>query len=478
MSEEQHYATAPADRIPVHQRIIYGSGAFANNLLAGAIGGMVIALNLGLGLSPAVVGTLAALPRLTDAITDPVMGFISDRTRSRWGRRRPYIFVGAIAVGIAYALLWQLPEGRSDDFYFGYFLIGSFVFYIAYTTFVTPWVALGFELTPDYHERTRLMGTGNFIGQLAYFVPPWFIAFMTLPMFASMMAGAEVLAILIGIAATLAAILPAIFLRERYTAVADTDDDAGKDAGLLANVGDFFRGFGITITTPPFLLLCIATFLVFNGFIMIAGFQPYVIIYYVFGGDTQAGGLFVGYVGTLQTLSTFAVIPIVTMLGTAIGKRKAFFAGIGISIVGYAIKFVCYTPDNPWLTLIPAPLQAFGLGTLFTLVPAMIADVVDLDELKTRERREGMYGSIFWWVVKLGMALALLAGGLLLTGTGFDVELGGKQATETIFQLRLADAFIPAATSLVALIAVALFPITEQRAHEIRAQLEARRGAV
>jgi GPH family glycoside/pentoside/hexuronide:cation symporter len=120
----QHYETAPEDRIPFRKKLVYGSGAFVNNLLADSIGRMVIVLNLGLGMNPALAGLLAALPRLTDAITDPLMGYISDNTRTRWGRRRPYIFVGAIAVGIAFALLWQLPPGKSESWYFWVFLFG------------------------------------------------------------------------------------------------------------------------------------------------------------------------------------------------------------------------------------------------------------------------------------------------------------------------------------------------------------------
>jgi GPH family glycoside/pentoside/hexuronide:cation symporter len=165
-----HYTTAPEDRITFSHKVIYGFGAFVNNLLAAAIGGMVIVLNLGLGMNPALVGLLGALPRLTDAITDPLMGYISDHTRTRWGRRRPYIFIGAILAGVMFALLWQLPKGQSENYYFWFFLIGSFIFYLGYTIFATPWVALGYELTPDYHERTRLMGVQNFMGQLAYVV--------------------------------------------------------------------------------------------------------------------------------------------------------------------------------------------------------------------------------------------------------------------------------------------------------------------
>ena len=97
-----HFTTAPRDRISFPLKLAYGAGAFVNNLLAAAIGGMLIVLNLGLGMNPAMVGLVGALPRITDALTDPMMGYISDHTRSRWGRRRPYIFVGAIASGLVF----------------------------------------------------------------------------------------------------------------------------------------------------------------------------------------------------------------------------------------------------------------------------------------------------------------------------------------------------------------------------------------
>ena len=149
----------------------------------------------------------------------------------------------------------------------------------------------------------------------------------------------------------------------------------------------------------------------------------------------------------------------------------------GISIVGYAVKWLCYDPAHPWLVVLPAPLLAFGLGGLFTLMGSMIADVVDADEVQTHQRREGMYGAIFWWVVKLGMAAALAAGGFLLNATGFDVALGGAQAPETLFLMRIFDVSLPIVASVVAIWTIAAYPITEARAHETRQALEARRGA-
>ncbi len=476
-----HYATAPEDRVPFLQRVTYGAGAFVNNMLAAAIGGMVIVLNLGLGMNPALVGLLGALPRLTDAITDPLMGYISDQTRSRWGRRRPYIFVGAILVGIVYALLWQLPRGQSEAFYFWFFLSGSLVFYLAYTMFATPWVALGYELTPDYHERTRLMGVQNFIGQLAYVVSPWFLWIMTNEAwFDDQITGASRLAIIIGIVAILLGVLPAIFLRERFKEIAEHEVLETHQVSNGIKIGEqlksFFSGFAATLKFKPFLKLCAATFLVFNGFILISAFSTYVIIYYVFAGDQARGAEYAGYAGTVGAVATFVVILIVTWLGTKIGKRRAFFVTTGLSIVGYALKWVCYRPDIPWLVIVPAPLMAFGLGGLFTLMGSMIADVVDLDELESHERREGMFGSIYWWVVKLGMAAALAGGGFLLNATGFDVALNGAQAERTIFLMRLFDVWVPMIASALAIWAVASYPITEAVAHDIREKLERRRG--
>jgi GPH family glycoside/pentoside/hexuronide:cation symporter len=130
-TQPAHHETAEEDKLPLSQKIAYGMGALANNFLGGAIGYMSIVLNVGLGMNPALVGALQAIPRLTDALTDPIMGYVSDNTKTRYGRRRPYIFVGSIAVGLIFALMWQLPEGYSEMFYFWLFLGWSILFYLA-----------------------------------------------------------------------------------------------------------------------------------------------------------------------------------------------------------------------------------------------------------------------------------------------------------------------------------------------------------
>ncbi len=472
--------TKPEDRISFFQKVVYGLGSLCNNLLAAALGCMSIVLNLGLGMDPAWIGTIMSASRFTDALVDPVMGYVSDHTRSKWGRRRPYIFVGAILSGLIFALMWQMPEGHSQNFYFWFFMIGTTIFYLAYTIFAAPFIALGYEVTPDYHERTRLMGVSNFLGQFAWVAVPWFYAIMeNKTLFKNSVQGAKGLAIAVGVVVIVAGILPAIFFKERYGAIAESEEKKGTPLrGLGQNVLEFLKSFLVTLRMRPFLKLCLATFMVFNGYMVVSGFSSYIIIYYIFGGDKSAGATYMGWFGTVSSICTFAVIVLITWLSTKIGKRRAFFTTISISIVGYALKWFCYKPGHPLFLLLPAPLISFGLGGLFTLMGSMMADVCDLDELENGRRREGMFGAIYWWVVKLGMALALAISGHLLNITGFDVKLESAQSAHTLYLLRVFDVWVPILTSAIALWAVATYPISESRAREIRADLEKRRGEV
>ena len=478
MSGKEIHKTALKDRIPNGQKFAYGLGSIVNNLLGGAIGYMSIVLNVGLGINPALVGTLQAIPRLTDALTDPVMGYISDNTRSKYGRRRPYIFVGAIFVGLVFALMWQLPEGYSEMFYFWFFLIGSIIFYLFYTMFATPWVALGYELTSDYHERTRLMGVMNFMGQFAWISLPWFYAIMENDrLFSDSVQGARTLAIIIGVFVAILGIMPAIFTRERFV------DQGGKAKvktklldGLKNNISLFFKGLVVTLKRVEFLKLCAGTFFLFNGIMLVGAFSSYITIFYVCGGDNDLGAKYMGLFGTITTISTLAAIVVVTWISAKIGKRRTFIIATSMTMIGSILKWFCYDPIAPWKVLIPAPLIAVGMGALFTLMGSMIADVCDLDELETGERREGMFGSIYWWMVKLGMALAFGLSGFLLNATGFVVDFGGAQTSSTFLWMRLVDVGIPAIAALIAIFSVASYKITEERSYEIRSELEKRRG--
>ena len=474
MSPREHHVTAREDRIPLGQKAAYATGMLVNNLQAAALPAMVVILNLGLRMNPFLVGLIAAIPRVFDAISDPVVGYISDNTYTRWGRRRPYILVGAVLSGLVFALMWQLPAGRSENFYFWVFLGASILFFQVYTFYATPFVAFGYEMTADYHERTRLHAFANTVGQLVWLGVPWFYAIMANEnLFTDTVQGARTLAVVVGVTVAALGIVPALACRERLAPL----PPAGAAQGLLANTLEFLKGIRTTFKCGPFRKICAATFLVFNGYQLGISFSLYVMIYYVYGGDDSRAGELLGWFGTVTAASTLVVIPLTGWLGTRLGKRRTFLITISVSLVGYALKWVGYNPEHPYWLLFAAPFVAFGVGSLFTLMGSMIADVCDYDELETRQRREGVFGAIYWWMVKIGMALAGMLTGIMLNASGFGVELEA-QPDRTLFLLRVFDVGVPLVTSALAILIMWVYPISERRAYEIRAELERRRGTL
>jgi GPH family glycoside/pentoside/hexuronide:cation symporter len=473
MTNVEHFATAAEDRIPLKSKTAYAIGMLVNNMQAAALPAMVVILNLGLGMNPALVGLIAFIPRMIDAIIDPMVGFISDNSRTRYGRRRPYILFGAILSGIVFALMWQLYPGYSERFYFWFFLTASTVFFCSYAFYAIPFVALGFEMSPDYHERTRLQGVANWTGQIAWVTVPWFYAIMySKSLFTGPVQGARVLAIAVGIFIVIGGIVPAIFSREYFGTLSKNENRKT----FVENIVEFLKGFAITFKCRPFVKLCAATFLIFNGFQLGSSFSLYVMIYYVFSGDNTKAGVLQGAFGTTTSICTLGVIPLAAWISTKIGKKKALTLTISLSLIGYALKWVGYNPNYPYLLLISCPFISFGIGSLFTLVCAMVADVCDYDELQTGQRREGMFGAIYWWMVKIGMSVAGLLTGLMLNASGFDVALGGAQSAKTLFILRLFDVGTTIITSGIAILVILTFDITESKAREIRLELEKRRG--
>ncbi len=473
-----HYQTAKEDIVPYGQKMAFGAGHLANQLFPAALGVFMVVLVMSLNMNPVLAGILGALPRLMDALTDPIMGYISDNTRSKWGRRKPYILLGSVITGVSFMVMWQLNPENSQMYNFFYFLIVSLFFYIGYTIFATPLIGLGYEMTADYNERTRLMAVSQWMGQIAWMIAPWFWVIIYEPtIFESAPEGARTLAIWVGAVCMVLGILPAVFNKEMILSEKDKPSKLSFRE-LAANTKDFIKGIKLTLKNKPFLKLCGATFFIFNGFQTIAQFAMFIIVYYLFNGDKVAAGTWPAWFGTVSALATaFLVIPIVTKMSEKIGKKKAFIIATGISIIGYTLKWWGFNPENPWLIFIPIPFLSFGIGGLFTLMMSMTADVCDLDELNTGKRREGMFGAVYWWMVKLGTALALLTSGIVLQAVGFDESID-QQTMETLTQLRIADIIIPVVTALMAIAIIWKYNITEEKAHEIRKALMARRGKI
>jgi Na+/melibiose symporter-like transporter len=273
-----------------------------------------------------------------------------------------------------------------------------------------------------------------------------------------------------------------------------------------------FDNIALTFKIKIFVKVCAGTFLIFNGFMLSSTFILWVIFFHVFKNapDTglaySAGGKLLGIYGTFSAICTAIIIPRIVWLSQKLGKQKAFLVTIPLSIIGFAMKWPAYLQVHPadselwtmlsgtgfisflqvcwflakshFLLLLCAPFIVFGLGSIFTIFLSMLADICDIDELETGERREGMFTAVYWWMVKMGLALAGLLGGAMLAWTGFDQGKGIGQSLDTLLWMRIFDVGIPIITSIIAIFVILTIHDSEEDAHKVRKQLEARRGKV
>lgn len=468
---------AQSDLVPFGQKLAYGTGNLVLNLLPASLNIFMFFLVTAFGMDPLMAGLLGGLPRLFDAITDPIMGFITDNTKSKWGRRRPYIVIGAIASGIAFALLWQLNATNTSDYNFWYFLVFSLVFTLGNTMYATPFVGLGYEMTSDYNERTRLMAFSQTMGQIAWMIVPWFWVLVADPdLFQSQDEGVRKMAIIVGAVCILLGVLPGLFCKG-IDATEMGNRAKLNFANLFKNLASLWKSMVQISKNRPFLKLCGATFLVFNGFQLIAGFAYFIIVFHMFNGDYGLTGSWPAWFATMSAVATaFLVIPIISFISNKVGKKNAFIIATLISIVGYCLKWWGFNPDNPWMIFMPIPLMSFGIGGLFTLMMSMTADVCDLDELKNgMPRKEGTFGAIYWLMVKIGQAIALVLAGVVLKLVGFEAG-AATQTQEAMTNLRLADIIIPASTAALAILVMWNYDLSEKRVEEIKETLVKRRG--
>ena len=461
--------------VPLKHKIAFGIGMLGNQMFPAALGIFMVVLIQNLGFNPLLYGVIAFVPRLVDAITDPLMGFISDNTKSKWGKRRQYVFIGAILTGLSFIAMWQLYSENGIVFNFSYFLTLSLLFYLGITIFSIPFVAMGYEMSDDFHERTRIMAISQFIGQFAWVVAPWIWVIIYDPnLFDSAESATRQLAVIIGIACMLFAVTPALFINSKSTL-----DDKNLIPLTRETIGKSFKNifviFDDAFKNIPFRKLCIATFLVFNSFQTIAAFSFFIIVYYLFNGDAAAAGVWPTLHGSIGAIFTsFLVIPILSVMAQKIGKKNTFVISQGVSIIGYILFWFLFIPGKPYMFLFALPFFSFGIGGLFTLMMSMTADVCDLDELENGlPRKEGSFGAIYWWMVKLGTAIAGLFSGLILYYVGFEAG-ASIQPDGAMNGLRFFYSAIPIAGTLGAIYVMKDYDIDEERAEEIKKELQIR----
>jgi len=438
-------------------------GSVGSNYALASIMALALPIyNIALGVDAVKLGWAMSLPRVIDCFFDPWLGWRSDNTRSRWGRRKPYIVAGAFPLGLLTLLLWIPPVRMGPGVLFWYFLVISIFYYLAYSVCTVPLLALGYELSTDYNERTRIMGWMSVFALLGGLGMPWLYRMTLLPVFGrNEVVGVRWVGGMLAVVIFCTSIAPGIFCKERFAKAAN------RTIGLVDSVR-------MTLRNGPFRVLVVATVLTVIITCMVSPCLYYVDIYEICGGKEKAS-VIIGWAGTVQTLAAFAGIPFNTWLSKLFGKRVAALICIGVTAFGYGLYAVTLTPRYPYLQVISAFVVGWGIQGIWIMVYSMTADVCDDDELKTGHRREAFYGAAMGVCNKAGLAIAAVASGYIVHVAGYreNVVVG----PEVMARMRHIFIWSQVAGLAVCGLIMSFYPLTRKRMGEIRVELDARHEA-
>ena len=495
----QDYVIAAADRVPLSQKLGYGLGTFFDmwgHWLYPTIAFQIFGLYL--HVPQWQIGVAILLNRVFDAVSDVIFGWLSDNTRTRMGRRRPFMLVGAVLAGAGLPFLVAVTPGWSPNAYFWFMILSSAIYLPIVSCFNMPFQSLGNELTPDYHERTKVFAFKNAVQKIPelglFFFGQFFSmavwvgangdnvfdrvrqlfttadAWRTAPDGAApnMLIGAQVYLALCGIVMIVAGLLSVALVRERYYAKLV----AVKQARI--SIKDTLWQ---TLKCGPFRIQ-LAMQLAYNiGLSMVGTLGLAVTIYYVCGGNKSVGNFWNFWMGVAGMGFGFLGIPVFAFVARQLGKRHAMMAVLGIAVLVFIATWWLYTPEIIWLQVFASGLIAF-VGAGFWMISGSIgADVMDFDELENGRRREGSFVACGSWINKVGMAIGAAVSFFILEWVGFDSNVA-EQTGSTIFTIRFLLAAIPIIGLVIAMAALARFPLSQEKMMEVRAQLEARRGKV
>jgi len=501
------HPTAPEDRVPISQKLGYGLGTFPDmwgHWLYPTIAFQIFGLFL--HVPQWQIGVAVILNRVFDAISDPLFGWLSDNTRSRWGRRRPFMLVGSVlaAIGLPFLLAVSPGWGSTNIFglqisnYFWFMLASSALYLPIVSCFNMPFVSLGNELTPDYHERTsvfsfknavqkvpevglfmfgRFFSTGAWVGadfsNVLARVKLMFTsadAWKTAPDGAApnLLLGAQAYLVICGVIILIAGLTCTFLVRERYydKLVASKHDKVSIRETLWQ-----------TLQCKPFRIqLCMQ--LAFNMGLSMVGTLGYVAtLSYVCRGNNSVANFWNSWMGLANMPLGFLGIPVYAVISRHFGKRLSLAAVLWFGIIVFIGTWWLYTPDILWLQMFASGFIAFTGAGYWTLMGSIGADVMDYDELEGGHRREGSFSACGSWINKVAMAGGAGVSFFIIGWIGLDYNVD-VQTPHTIFMIRFLFAVIPIVGLAFSMIALTRFPLTQEKMAEIRQQLEARRGKV
>jgi glycoside/pentoside/hexuronide:cation symporter, GPH family len=461
-------------KIPLLDKVGYGSGNFSTGIANQVMGTyLVFYCTAILNIPGSLVGLAVSLSIIWDAITDPLMGYISDMTKSKtFGRRHQFILFGGIGLGISNYLLWNINTGLSD--YLKFFIIFFLILVIKSfsTIYVTPYTALGAELSNDYNERTTIQGVKTifFLLGLAFVsVFGMFVFFRSTPEFPSGQLNPSSYSSM-GIFSSILIVIFALlcfYSTKKYIPILNehVQYDVGKTKlkNLLSAFKEIFLNKSFRYVAFAYMFTNIASALVAN-----MGLHVFT---YTFSLSSQQIALIVG----IQFLISILSQPIWSVASKRLDKKPSMIIGILICIISSVIFLILvfmkdYVAGNVFYFFPFAALAGFGTGGLFTLPLSMVADVIDLDELNTGKRAEGSYYGCLTLFYKLSQSITLLLIGFILDLVRFDANLP-LQAESTIIILGLLLSIGSGISFIAALLSLIKYNLNRSKVEDIQKKI-------
>jgi GPH family glycoside/pentoside/hexuronide:cation symporter len=459
---ESKHEIAGKDKVPVRQKLCYGFGGLSDFFIQNTIQALAIPIfAVGMGLDPLILGFVLAGTKIVSAIADPLVGILSDRTRTRWGRRKPFLIAAAVITGVLLPFIFRVPDGGSTV-QFGYIAATLSFYFLTHSFFAVPYMALGYELTDDYDERTNIFAWKSYIGMAGIFASIWAYWFTLRPVFGNEMNGAQVLGAIVGVIVIIGSILVTRGTRE-----------IGERHAIKKAKIPVTAALKTTITNRSFLMIQGAVLVVALGLGIDATIGMYLHVHYTCDGSKELASVIGGVGGTISTAVIFVALGFATWLSKHLGKRHAALAGLGVMLLGACAIPWAMSPVFPWLIVIVWVLNTFGSQMSNLLYGSMMADVCDEDELKTGERREGSYAAAGSFLNKSMQVIVLALSGAMPRLSGY-VDTSEPPSIEQLERMKVWLYSTDIVGVLLALALLWFYPLTRERCRQIRAKLSER----
>ncbi|MGD1939315.1 MAG: MFS transporter [Cyanophyceae cyanobacterium] len=453
--------------LPFSAKLSFGAGDFGPAITANLlIFFWLYFLTAVAGLSPGMAGSILFADKIGHAVSTLVVGILSDRTRSRWGRRYPWIVLGAAPFSLCFFLLWWVPF-ENQWALFGYYLAIIFAFKFAYNAVTLPYTALTPQITNSYNERTQL-NTFRFTFSIGGKIASLILAQQILQRIDDPIASHLVL----GGVCSLAAMVPIVLcVMGTYQRVIPNERAQQVKDKFSCDSRPLKQQIGIALKFRPFQYVVGIYLCSWSAVQLISAMTPFFVVSWMGLAEADFPKAALAIQGT-----AIACLSMWGRLSKTIGKCGAYFMGVSVWLVAQ-VGLLLVQPGQVLLMYALCMLAGVGVSTAYLIPWSMLPDVVDANELNTGQRQEGTFYSLMIFLQKLGLAIALWFMGQMIELSGYVQGLPDMQPDSALLAIRLLTGGLPAIALIIGMNLVSSYPITAELHAEILHKLNAKKAS-